>query len=395
MAIFTLVLGIIIFIGLIVIHEFGHLMVAVRNGVEAEEFGIFFGPTLYKRKTKKGWVFKLNLLPLGGYVKLKGEHDSDTQKGSYGAASLYVKSKIMLAGVFANLLVGILLLLILAFLGLPKIIPNQFSVPSNQQIITSKTGLVEVGAVLKNSPAQKAGLQAGDLLMSIGAPNHLQKINSLSKLQTVTSGLAGQKVQIQYKRNSKIYTSQTVLNSSSEVNASYQKTHQKVYLGVQVGQYYSGFTTVRYTWAAPIVALGTTKQVIALTFKGLWTALKGLGGIVAGVSTNNQVARKNAQSSASSQLVGPVGIFVILKDGSRAGFSFMLLILAVISLTLSIINVLPIPALDGGRFWLTLITRAIKKPLSARNEELINAAGMLLLLTLLVVVTYLDIKRFF
>ncbi len=395
MAIFILIFGIVIFIGLIVVHEFGHLIVAIRNGVKAEEFAIFFGPTIYKKKTKKGWVFKFNILPLGGYVKLKGEHDSDTEKGSYGAASLYVKSKIMLAGVFANLIVGVFILFILALVGIPKIIPNQFSVPSNEKIVSNKIALVEVGSILKDSPAFHAGLKPGDQLISIGSKNNIQKITNIYDLQTVTKEFAGQKVSIQYKRNSREYTAYTTLNTTKEVDSTYSHTHQKVYLGVSVGQYYSGFTTVRYTWAAPIVALGTTKQVFYLTFKGLGTALKGLGGIVAGASTNNQVARKNAQTSASSQLVGPVGIFVLLKDGSAAGIYFMLFILAIISLTLALMNVLPIPALDGGRFWLTLITRAIKNPLNAKREELINAIGMLLLLALLVVVTYLDIKRFF
>ena len=395
MAIFILVLGILIFIGLIVIHEFGHFIVATRNGVEAEEFAIFFGPTLYKRKTKKGWTFRFNLLPLGGYVKLKGEHDSDTQKGSYGAASLYVKSKIMLAGVFANLIIGIFILLILAIVGMPKIIPNQFSIPSNEKVVSTKTALVEVGSILKDSPAAKAGLKPGDMLISIGVSNNVKKITNIYDLQSVTKEFAGQKVTIKYKRNSTEYSTSTVLNTTKEVESSYSKTHQKVYLGVSVGQYYSGFTTVRYTWAAPIVALGTTKQVFYLTFKGLGTAIKGLGGIIAGASTNNQLARKNAQTTASSQLVGPVGIFVILKDGSAAGIYFMLFILAIISLTLAIMNVLPIPALDGGRFWLTLFTRGIKKPLSPKREELVNAIGMLLLLALLAVVTYLDIKRFF
>ncbi len=395
MAIFIFVLGILIFIGLIVAHEFGHFIVATRNGVEAEEFAIFFGPTLYKRKTKKGWTFKFNLLPLGGYVKLKGEHDSDTQKGSYGAASLYVKSKIMLAGVFANLIIGIFILLILAIVGMPKIIPNQFSIPSNEKVVSSKTALVEIGSVLKNSPASKAGLKPGDVLISIGVSNNIKKITNIYDLQSVTKEFAGQKVVIKYKRNSKVYSTSTVLNTTKEVESSYSKTHQKVYLGVSVGQYDSGFTTVRYTWAAPIVALGTTKQVFYLTFKGLGTAIKGLGGIIAGATTNNQIARKNAQTSASNQLVGPVGIFVILRDGSAAGIYFMLFILAIISLTLAIMNVLPIPALDGGRFWLTLFTRGIKKPLSPKREELVNAIGMLLLLTLLAVVTYLDIKRFF
>src|ERR1700677_2950040 len=120
MAIFILVIGIILFISLIVVHEYGHFVVATRNGVKAEEFAIFFGPSIYKRKTKKGWMFRINTVPLGGYVKLKGEHDSDEGPGSYGAATLWVKSKIMLAGIFANLVTGVLLLTILQFVGLPQ-----------------------------------------------------------------------------------------------------------------------------------------------------------------------------------------------------------------------------------------------------------------------------------
>ncbi|MGH7234564.1 MAG: site-2 protease family protein, partial [Candidatus Saccharimonadales bacterium] len=85
MSILILVVGVILFIALVIIHEFGHFWVAKRNGVEPEEFGIFFPPALYKRKTKKGWTFSFNLLPLGGFVKLKGEHDSDTEPGSFGA----------------------------------------------------------------------------------------------------------------------------------------------------------------------------------------------------------------------------------------------------------------------------------------------------------------------
>src|SRR5476649_283634 len=104
MSILLLIIGLFLFIGLVVVHEYGHFILARRNGVEVEEFGIFFPPRLYKHRTKAGWIFSINALPLGGFVKLKGEHDSDTEPGSFGAASLVVKSKIMAAGVVMNLL---------------------------------------------------------------------------------------------------------------------------------------------------------------------------------------------------------------------------------------------------------------------------------------------------
>src|SRR5690606_23109621 len=99
-------------------------------------------------------------------------------------------------------------------------------------------------------------------------------------------------------------------------------------------------------------------------------------------------------AKASSQVAGPVGIFVILKDGSMLGYEFMLLIIAVISLTLAIMNALPIPALDGGRLFVTLLFRALRKPLNKRTEELIHGTGFMLLIGLFILITIVDVKRF-
>ena len=151
----------------------------------------------------------------------------------------------------------------------------------------------------------------------------------------------------------------------------------------------------RSTWSAPVVAVGLSAQITALTFQGLGHALAGLGSTIAGGVTGNHQARENGQTKASSQVSGPVGIFVILKDGSLLGYQFMLFIIALISLTLAIMNILPIPALDGGRLWLTLLTRSVKKPLSPRREEMINAAGFVVLIGLIILVTIVDVQRFF
>jgi regulator of sigma E protease len=395
MTILILIIGILLFISLIVIHEFGHFVVARRNGVVAEEFAIFFGPNLYKRKTKAGWTFRFNLLPLGGYVKLKGEHDADSSPGSYGAASLWAKTKIMSAGVVVNLLGGVVLLTILGFIGMPQIIPNQFTVKSDSHLVKKSTTFIEIGEVIKGSPAAKAGLKDGDDIKSIGQKGSMLQIGSVTDLQNDTKKFEGQKVQIDYVRNNRNLSSATTLNTTAEVTSSSNSKQPKAYLGVALEPYSTGVTLNRYTWSSPIVAVGITKQVIVLTYQGLGQALRGLGGIIAGTASHNVVARKSAQTSASSELVGPVGIFVVLKDGSAVGFQFMLFIIAIISLTLAFMNILPIPALDGGRLWLTLVFRVVKKPLTTGTEELINAIGMLVLFLLLGVITYVDIKRFF
>lgn len=395
MSILIFVIGILMFVGLIVIHEFGHLVAARRNGVVVEEFAIFFGPTVYKRMTKGGWLFKINTLPLGGYVKLQGEHDSDTEPGSYGSANLWAKTKIMSAGVVVNIVAGVLMLTVLALIGMPQIIPNQFNVKANSHQIKDKTTFIEVGQVLPESPAKKAGLKNGDTITAIGANGNEVKINSVSELQTTTKKYEGQKVNVYFTRNKQNLVSSTTLNSTAAVVASSNTKQPKAYLGVTLNDYTSGVALVRNTWSAPIVALGLSKQVVILTYQGLGHALKGLGGIIAGTATSNTAARKSAQTSASSQLVGPVGVFVLLKDGSTVGFQFMLFIIAIISITLGLMNILPIPALDGGRLWLTLGSHAVKKPLSAKKEEMVNAVGMIVLLLLLSVITYVDIKRFF
>lgn len=138
MGIFLLIVGLVLFIGLVVVHELGHFWAARRGGVEVEEFGIFFPPRLYKRRTKAGYDFTINLLPLGGFVKLRGEHDSDRQQGSYGAARTRTKVKIMLAGVFMNLVAALALFTLLAWLGMPKLIDNQFTVASDTHVIKNQ-----------------------------------------------------------------------------------------------------------------------------------------------------------------------------------------------------------------------------------------------------------------
>ena len=389
MSVLLLIVGLLLFIGLVVVHEWGHFIVARRNGVVVEEFGIFFPPRLFKHKTKGGWNFTINALPLGGFVKLKGEHDSDTAPGTYGAASVWVKTKIMAAGVVMNLIVGMVLLMIVALVGMPQLVPNQFTVKSDTTVSRSE---VILSYIEPGSPAAKAGLQATDKIESIGAPHQTTAVISTpDQLKAATKRFAGQQVTIAYQRQGAQHAATTTLLTNKAVADSRKTNNPKGQLGVVPNSY----TLQRSTWSAPIVAIGLTGQFTALTFQGLGHALAGLGSIIAGSVTGNTHARQNGQTSASEQVSGPVGIYVILQDGSLLGYQFILMIIAIISLTLAIMNILPIPALDGGRLWLTLFTRGIKKPLSPRREELINGAGFVFLLGLIVLITLVDVHRFF
>jgi regulator of sigma E protease len=376
MSVVLLVIGIILFIGLVVIHEWGHFIMARRNGVEVEEFGIFFPPRLYKKriKSKKGnWNFTINLLPLGGFVKLKGEHDTDTEPGSFGAASLWAKSKIMAAGVMVNFIAALILLMIVAWLGMPKLVDNQFTVKSDTKVIKNE---VLAGYIEPGSPAAKGGLKSEDHLLALGPARNLQKIKDSNQLFELTNKYAGKKVNLLYQHQGQHRQATITLRSDEAVKASQKTNNPKGHLGVVPSEY----TLQRSTWSAPIVALGLAKQFTVLTFQGLGHALSALF--------------HGNTHAASAQVAGPVGIFVILKDGSLLGYQFILLIVAVISLTLAIMNILPIPALDGGRLWITLAMRALKRPLSPGREEAVNAAGFVFLLALIVLITIVDVHRF-
>jgi regulator of sigma E protease len=378
MSVILFITGILLIIGLVVIHEFGHFIMARRNGVEVEEFGIFFPPRLYKRRTKGGWLFTVNAIPLGGFVRLKGEHDSDTGHGTFGAAGLWAKSKIMAAGVVMNLIAALVLFTIIALVGMPKLLDNQFTVKSDTRLVTRET---LISYVEPGSPADKAGLRSQDELNDIAIAGHSPVgIDSAARLPKITKAFAGKKVTVYYTRAGHNHQAETTLRSSGD----------KGYLGVIP----TDFSLQRSTWSAPVVAAGLGAQLTGLTFQGLGHALGGLGSLIAGAITGNHTAREHGQTAASDQVAGPVGIFVILKNGSLIGYQFMLFIVAYISLMLAIMNILPIPALDGGRLWLTLIFRGLKKPLSARREEAINATGFAVLLALIVVITIVDVKRF-
>jgi len=395
MHILVFAIGIILFIGLVLVHEWGHFIVAKRNGVKSEEFGLGFPPRAWGKKLKSGMTLSLNWLPLGGFVKLKGENDSDERKGSLGAASLWAKSKIMLAGVTMNLLAGLAILTALALIGMPKLLTqdnvgqDQFTVASDTKIINQQ---LMVGPIQPGSPAQKAGFRSTDTLMSISAGGVTKNVKTVGQIHDATLDFAGQKVSIVYKRDGQIQQKQVRLLSKAEVGASQNTNDPKGYLGIIP----TSLQIQRSTWSAPIVAVGLTKQIVVLTFQGLGHAFAGLGSAIAGGVTGNHQARENGQDQASSQVGGPVAIGVALWDYGSLGINFMLFLIALISLTLALMNVLPIPALDGGRLAMMLVSRGIfHRPLTRAMEEKIVGASFALLMGLIVLITFVDVRRFF
>jgi regulator of sigma E protease len=378
--IFGIILGLLILVVLVVVHELGHAIIARRNGVVVEEFGIGFPPRAWAKKLKNGILFSINWLPLGGFVKLQGENDAANKKGDYGAASYWAKTRILLAGVAINWLVAAGLLTILAWTGLPKILPNQFSV-SGDTILTKKP--VEVVEVTKDSPASKAGLQVGDQILRFAG----EPVPTSDTLATQSKVHKGKTVEIIYSRKGVEDSVSVALRGSNNDN--------KGYLGVGSGQQ----EQINASWSAPLVGVVTTGQFTLVTLQGLGNLVGNLvSGIVLQFSSNSTTREQAHQSlaMASSSVAGPVGILgTIFPAAEQAGLTQLVFLTAIISLTLAVMNVLPIPALDGGRWFVMTLYKLRKKKLTKEKEEQIQGTGFLVLMLLVIIVTVADVSKLF
>jgi regulator of sigma E protease len=366
MNIVWLVLGVLMFIGLVLVHEWGHFFAARKNGVEVEEFGLGFPPRAKILTKKKGTIYSLNWLPLGGFVKLQGEHDSDNAKGDYGAATLKGKILIMMAGVAMNLLTAVFLFLILALAGMPQMFEGQFQVKSDSKLVQEAPGkdIVLVGSVVDGMPAARAGIKEDMEIVSVAGVI----IDTPDQVIEVAKANKGTKVIVK------------TTDQSFDVQLS-DNTDGKGYLGISPKSGQTGVEIRRSTWSSPVVAVGLTTQITKLTFEGF-------GRMISSIFRGNI-------SSAGRQVTGTVGIFVLLKSAADAGLLSVLFFIAVISLSLAIMNFLPIPALDGGRLFVTVLYRAIKRPLSAKTEERIHGTAFVALIGLFILITVVDVKRFF
>lgn len=378
-----IILGVIILTLLVAIHELGHGIVARRNGVKVEEFGIGFPPKAKGKVVKQSILgrnveYTLNWLPLGGFVRLKGEYDSANEKDTYGAASFWQKTKILLAGVLVNWLAAVVLFTILAWIGLPKIIPDQFSMPNDTQL---QNKAIEVGSVVAGLPADRAGLKVGDRIIRYEG----RKIETSDELTNTIKSDAGKTVSILYSRDNK--------ESQAKVDLRSENTDQKGYLGAGLAQQ----QRIIATWSAPIVGFVTTLQLTGATLQGLGDTLANTFNGVIGQLNPDPAGRKAANANltaAGNAVAGPLAIFgIIFPAAEKAGPLQVVLLTAIISLTLAVMNVLPIPGLDGGRWFLTVLFRLMKKPLTEETEAKINGIGMMVLMGLIVLVTIADIGK--
>lgn len=408
--VFGIIVGLLVLMFLVTAHEFGHFIAARRNGVEVEEFGICFPPRAiawrkvggkWRRLKRSEWdnppgegtILSLNWLPIGGFCQMKGESAAATEKGSFGHARYWQKTKILFGGVAMNWLVAFVVLTILAWIGMPHFIQGQFQVDGDTQtVVTQPVTLMEVK---EGSPAAAVGLKEGDVvrqMRSMGCsegdcdPSNGERvmINVPDDLLAFDAKYAGQTVYMTYDRGGETATAELKLNENGS----------EYVLGAGI----AGSAIYRSTWSAPIVGFCTTLQMTGETFRGIGSLLWNLvTGVVRQLNFFDSSARESgaqAMKEAGDSVSGPVGIIgVLFPNIVSTGFGNLLFLTAIISISLACMNVLPIPALDGGRWLLITIFKLRKKKLSKEKEEKIVGRAFAVLLVIIAVVTFLDILR--
>lgn len=378
-----IIIGVIVLTVLVVAHELGHALIAKRHGVVVEEFGVGFPPKAWSKKLKKSILgknvrYSINWLPLGGFVKLQGEHDAANKHGDYGAATFWQKTQILLAGVVMNWIVAAIILTVLALVGMPRVLNDQFYVASDIQRLAQP---VELVAVADGLPAAKAGLKVGDRILRFAG----SAVADPMALSQLAKQYSGKTVEVMYSRQDVEGTTKVALRDAN--------TDGKGYLGVSPSQQ----EKLRSTWSAPIVGVGTTLQMSWVTLQGLGDVLwNGVSGLVMKLvpAQSVQTQANERLANVSDSVAGPVGIFgVIFPAAEKAGPLHVMMLAAIISLTLAVMNILPIPALDGGRWFVTALFKLMRKPLGKDLEERIHGVGFAVLMVLVVLVTIADIGK--
>jgi len=352
--IFILVLAILIFV-----HELGHFLTARACGIRVDEFALGFGTRLWQ--VKKGeTAYALNLIPFGGYVKIFGENpDEESINGPDKARSFVNKPKwqqiaVLVAGVFFNFIFACILISSAFISGVPASIE---SYPKYADSMTNPR--IVITYIEPNSPAEKAGLKAGDEIQNAGSIETLQKSISESR---------DKGIEIDYKRND--------IDSRTTIIAKE---------GIVEGKYAIGIAMDK---------VSTLKLPIHLAFiESARFTLHMIKSVTVGIY-DLIIGMFNGVSKLSS-VTGPIGIAEMIGDASNLGFTYLMMFTALISINLGVLNLVPFPALDGGRILFVMIEAIIRRPIKPIVANSINAVGFGLLILLMIVVTYKDIVKLF
>ncbi len=363
--IYTIFIAIASLIGLVILHELGHFIAAKKFGIKVEEFGIGYPPRIFGKKIGET-IYSLNLLPFGAFVKIYGEDKEIEDSRSFSQKPIWQRAIIIFAGVLTFWIIAVIIFSIVFMIGVPTAISDQAS--SDLLKKATQPPKVLISGVSADSPAQGAGIQPGDRIIFMQTKDRTEKIeiNKVNQIQVFTGSHKGEKIILGIKRgNEEFDVSLTPRVSPPSGEGS---------IGVALVR----ATVLSYPWyIAPLRAIQNSAQVTYGVIYGLGSALFKL---IRGQETGVQV-------------MGPVGITKLVSQHFTLGINYFLQFIAVISIYLAIFNLLPIPAVDGGRLLFLGIEKLKGSPINRKIEQNINAIFFTLLVGLMIWVTIKDITN--
>jgi len=356
----TAIIFIIVLAVLILVHEFGHFIVAKRAGMKVEEFGFGFPPRIWGVKREET-IYSINAIPFGGFVKIFGEDgESRDNPKSFSSKPIHKRFNVIAAGVVMNFLLAAFLLMLSNFMGLRIGIVEGQPVPANV-----RDTQVQIIQVVQGSPAASAGLKLLDQITGFKLPDgNIKAISETKDVQEIASNYGGQKATILIKRG----------NQTLEKEIEFRKNPPQGQGAMGIVLAMTG--EVSYPWYEAV-------------WRGVYNAVIATFNIIIGFYLLFKTLILNG--SLMAEVSGPIGIATLTGQAARISFSYLIQFVALISLNLAVLNFIPFPALDGGRAVLLGIEKLRGKPLAKKAEGLINSIGFSLLITLMIYVTIKDI----
>jgi len=387
--IFIITIGVLIFV-----HELGHFVTARRNGIRAEEFGFGFPPRIFgfqrywdesgkikkwriiwgpkdgdgkneaedrkeirENKYEKGTIYSLNWLPLGGFVRIKGEDGENKDPDSFVSKGAWTRIKVLAAGVLMNFILAWFLIFIVMIIGIPE-------AKDSEMILEGAK--IQISGVIENSTAEAMGIKIGDEILQ-DQTNF--KIEKLEDIRGYINSKKGQEITLRIKRGKEVLELKGIPSVEIRENQG------------ALGIVYAQVVMEKYPF-----------------YKAIWESLKTVFDLIWMMLSALYLILKNLITGAGGigmDVAGPVGIVVLTGQVASLGLIYVLQFVALLSINLGLINILPIPALDGGRILFILIEKIKGSPVNQKVEQSFHFIFFALLILLMIFITYKDVLKFF
>jgi regulator of sigma E protease len=347
----SLVYFIVVLSILVLAHEFGHFITAKRLKVHVQIFSLGFGPKLWS--VKKGETeYRLSAIPLGGYVKMAGDEPTERLEGKpseFLSRSVGDRFKVIFAGPALNYILAFIIFSVIFMFGSPTL-------------------TTEVGGFLKDYPAEKAGMMIGDKVLSVDGKNVKYWEDMTALIHSHSEG----SVKIRFDRKGVIMEKDItpIVRKTRDI---FGKEASVALVGISPSQ---KIESVRYGFFDSLkMGFGKLASLTVITYKALWAVAT--GGL-----------------SFKESMTGPIGIFVVTGQAAKMGLIYIFHLMGILSASLAIFNLLPLPILDGGHILFLAIEKVRGKPMSYKTQETIANIGMAFLMLLMVFIFYNDIVKF-